>query len=785
MTSKTTIPANEAALLDVQDNERIFSGDLWCTIQAIGFYSNLLESLREDVDDRDWWRFPPQVLRHSEIAALYDKLLKRSKRARLAAVEKFCKQPPELEDGDSCDEILDYLYKNPICRRNLVKELVLLLENRRKELQAALKKAKTPSPLQQRFQEMQELFELSDTESQAVLFMFLSESGYWDLGSVYSQRHYRQEFSRIPGLAKALGLSETQTTAMLQVKGNLRRFGLIEQNGLELDDNFKDFLSGISDTPLSDRFYTRFTGEVLPWEMHGKLAVEEGEILTSLINARQPGQGLNILLYGLPGTGKTAFAQSLADKLGKELYFIHQAGSPERQGRSSGPGFRYAGLEVANLRLDPDKVIVCVDECDKMIANAGMGEFLFRMMGIPADRDGEGKGQLNAILDSLKLTVIWIANTHRDSIDPSSRRRFDYNIYFDSLSPSVRRNIWENALERYGLAGRLSKEFLEAASHRYPVNAGGISVAVKNAAAILSKQPDADLPATVMTYLRAHCNILNIVDNLDGCQPTRDYTLEGLNLKTGPSLKRIIAAGKHYLTKSNLPGSTADSPRLNLLLFGPPGTGKTEFVKYLAQQLGRPLNIKMASDLLDCYVGSTEHRIVNAFREAAAEKSILFIDEGDAMLGTRAKAHRHWEVSQVTTLLNQMENFPGIFIMATNFAQNLDPAAIRRFTFKLQFDYLDLKGKLHFYKCFFKQLKLPPLEAQDQMTLEGIPRLTPGDFRNVRQQFFYLAEEKLTNAEILKALADEAANKEQHNLTADLSTQRPIGFDILKSAGGE
>ena len=785
MTRKMTIPANAVSLLDAQDNERIFSGDLWCTIQAIGFYSNLLETLREDVDDRDWWRFPPKVLRHSEIDALYDSLLKRSKRARLAAAEKFRKQPPEIEDGDSCDEILDYLYKNPLCRRKLIEHLLPLLDKRSKELHDTLKKSGGNSPLQQRFQEMQNLFELSDPECQAVLFLFLSESGFWDLGSVYNQGRYHQEFARMPALAKALRLSEAQTSALLQFKGNLRRFGLLEQNGLELEDNFKDFLSGVSDTPLSDRFYTRFSGEVLPWEMHGKLAEEEGVILTSLIEAKQPGQGLNILLYGLPGTGKTAFAQSLADKLGKELYFINQAGSPERQGRSSGPGFRYAGLEVANLRLNPDKVIVCVDECDKMIANAGMGEFLLRMMGVPADRDGEGKGQLNAILDNLKLTVIWIANTHRDSIDPSSRRRFDYNIFFDSLSPTVRRNIWENALERYGLAGRLSKEFLEAASHRYPVNAGGISVAVKNAAAVLSKQPDADLPATVMTYLRSHCNILNIVDNLDGCKPTRDYTLDGLNLKTGPGLKRIIAAGKHYLAKGDLPGNAADTPRLNLLLFGPPGTGKTEFVKYLAQQLNRPLNIKMASDMLNPYIGGTEHRIVNAFREAAAEKSILFIDEGDAMLNTRAKAVRSFETTQVTTLLNQMENFPGIFVMATNFAQNLDPAASRRFTFKLRFDYLDLKGKIHFYHCFFKHLKLPQLEAQDQMTLEGIPRLTPGDFRNVRQQFFYLAEEKLTNAEILKALADEAGNKEQHNLTVDLSTQRPIGFDLLKNAAGD
>ena len=134
--------------------------------------------------------------------------------------------------------------------------------------------------------------------------------------------------------------------------------------------------------------------------------------------------------------------------------------------------------------------------------------------------------------------------------------------------------------------------------------------------------------------MRSHCNILNIVDNLDANQPTRDYTLAGLNLKTGPSLERIIAAGRHYLAQSDLPGAASDTPRLNLLLFGPPGTGKTEFVKYLAKQLERPLNIKMASDLLNLFIGETEHRIVNAFQKAAAEKSILFIDEGDSMLGT-------------------------------------------------------------------------------------------------------------------------------------------------------
>ena len=117
--------------------------------------------------------------------------------------------------------------------------------------------------------------------------------------------------------------------------------------------------------------------------------------------------------------------------------------------------------------------------------------------------------------------------------------------------------------------------------------------------------------------------------------------------------------------------------------------------------------------------------------------------------------------------------------------RNLDPAASRRFTFKLRFDYLDFDGKLHFYNTFFRHLNLQPLDRQGQMTLAGIPKLTPGDFRNVRQQYYYLAEEKLTNAEILKALADEVENKDQQTLAVDFGNQRTIGFDILKNAAGE
>jgi len=126
-------------------------------------------------------------------------------------------------------------------------------------------------------------------------------------------------------------------------------------------------------------------------------------------------------------------------------------------------------------------------------------------------------------------------------------------------------------------------------------------------------------------------------------------------------------------------------PRGRLLFHGPPGTGKTGLAHHPAQALDRPLRVRRASDLVSKWVGETEKNLCAMFEEAAADESVLLLDEADSFLQERGLAHRSWEVTEVNELLTQMEGFGGLFICATNFIEQLDPAAMRRFSPKLAF----------------------------------------------------------------------------------------------------
>lgn len=630
----------EYAHLQRENHRRVFSGEMRLKAQAARFFRNVVAATREPITDCGWWSFVERVFTRQDVQALYDQVLPSSIRRSLAA--GYGRTPPELSRNDEASEIMQYLDGQPLLRPRFKRELLAALDARIADFDDLLQRRKATA-LQRKLEEMRKLFDLTDCEYQAVLFLYMLNNHMLDISGF---REFSRTSNKLHVMSLALGVSEAAIYKIMSPHCGLFRFGICNAS-LDLDSCFINYLDGSSAIPLSERFFKKFRDEALPWEMHGKLAESEGGVIVEAIAAKGARRGMNVLLYGEAGTGKTSFAQSIAAKTGRELYMISMADSNGAYSTS----FRFAAIEVAKKRLDPDKVILCIDECDNMLADTMAGKGRLNLSGEDdspnesASSSGNSKGMINSLLDDSRFVIIWIANTLRRHIDPSCRRRFDYNVYFDALTDCARRFIWRNSLKRHGVTREVPEAFLEMLSERFPVNAGGIDVAVRNAWDICRHNPKADFPGEITKFLRAHCDIMEISEVPAQTRTVTNYGLEGLNIKSGLALPRLVGACRNFLKRNLSVAAQGDSPPLNILLTGAPGTGKTEFVKYLAKQLDKKLTIAMANDFLDSYVGETEHNIVKLFRDAAMDNTLLFLDEDDAMLRSRDYATRSWEVT--------------------------------------------------------------------------------------------------------------------------------------------
>ncbi|RYZ90058.1 MAG: AAA family ATPase, partial [Proteobacteria bacterium] len=137
--------------------------------------------------------------------------------------------------------------------------------------------------------------------------------------------------------------------------------------------------------------------------------------------------------------------------------------------------------------------------------------------------------------------------------------------------------------------------------------------------------------------------------------------------------------------------------------------------------------VKTSSDILSAFIGETEKNIANAFRQAQKEKSLLFFDEVDLLLSSREKAIRSWEISAINEFLCRIEAFRGVTICATNFADNLDRAAFRRFGLKVHFGFLTGVNALAFFNHSFSDfLADDPLTEVEASKIAKLQCTTPG-----------------------------------------------------------
>jgi adenylate kinase family enzyme len=180
---------------------------------------------------------------------------------------------------------------------------------------------------------------------------------------------------------------------------------------------------------------------------------------------------------------------------------------------------------------------------------------------------------------------------------------------------------------------------------------------------------------------------------------------------------------------------------VNVLFAGQSGTGKTMAAEIIAADLGLELYKVDLSTMVSKYIGETEKNLDRVFTAAREANAILFFDEADALFGKRSEvkdAHDRYANIEVGYLLQKMEEYDGVVVLATNLRKNLDDAFVRRLHVAIDFPMPEEPDRLRIWRKVFPP-EAPLAEDVDLAALARQFKLAGGNIRNIALLAAYLA----------------------------------------------
>jgi predicted serine/threonine protein phosphatase family protein len=399
--------------------------------------------------------------------------------------------------------------------------------------------------------------------------------------------------------------------------------------------------------------------------------------------------GINILIYGRPGCGKTEFAALLAQQTELPCYTLV---AQDEDGETIAPKTRLHKCRLAHTMLEHMPSLLIFDEIEDVF---GSGLFERSTADIH-------KPWINQILEHNPVPTVWLSN-NAHCMDEAFLRRFDLVLEMPDLPRAQKA-----ALIRKLGGDMLDEDHIQHFAKQENLLPALLERSFKVAKAV--KQPENSLGDTARRILNQTLLAQGYpsIDKPPAAQAP--YSLQWLNCDAD------IAAVSRGI---------AQNPHARICCYGAPGTGKTAWAKWLAEQAGLDVLLCKGSDLLGKYVGETEARIADAFCRAQERQLALIIDEADSFLFQRQSAERHWERSMVNEILTQIESFDGLLIISTNLMGELDPAVLRRFDLKIRFDWLTPEQTAALAAEQLRLLGLLALNAAQQGSLKKLDNAAP------------------------------------------------------------
>jgi len=344
-------------------------------------------------------------------------------------------------------------------------------------------------------------------------------------------------------------------------------------------------------------------------------------------------------------------------------------------------------------------------------------------------------------------------------------------------SYEIRKKLWKNHLQEYSLSQDVD---ISELAGKFQFARGQIRKAIQNTIDLLFTT-DSGKPVITPKIL------------YEGCRAASNQKLSTLSKKIKPryelkdivlpkdkfdQLKEILSYVKY---RQRVYGDWGFDKKfslgkgLNALFHGPSGCGKTMASEIIANELGLDLYKIDLSTVVSKYIGETEKNLSRIFKEAETSNAIIFFDEADAIFGKRSEvkdAHDRYANIEVAYLLQKMEEYEGVVILATNLLKNMDNAFVRRLHFSVEFPFPGDEQRIKIWKTIFPE-EAPRDADIDYEFLARKFKLAGGNIKNIIISSAFLALENSAGEISMKHII--MASKREFQKMGKLITQSDFG----------